>query len=767
MSVSPTVRQPIPGIGQAVFTSRIARESDRGDWANVGVRVARGNVSILGDVNEDLALYREFTELRDHIQKATILMSGRHLQHGDDTQPGRNMEVFSNCSTAATSFAKLYLLLNGSGVGRDYSDDLMVVDWRFAPDVKCVLGFAHEDSAFLRRGQVHPDSCVDPDGNPVDRMVAGVGVSFPTFEEAAGDLIAAGKDYSVFVVPDSREGWAQAVELIEYMTYVRHYEGHTLILDFSQVRPEGAPIGGMQDRPASGPLPLMKAIDAINVARTSGWAPWKQSLYIDHELAACVAVGGVRRAARIAVKWWKDADIMDFINVKQTGGFWSANNSVAVDQEFWNLVVHAEGYLKMSGHGVKALPAHVRRAYEVFNAIMEAQYLHATGEPGFLNVDRINQNMDGFEKTYNSYDPDFMGSAKYTVDPRTRRHLLSAVMGVVRERTYPFIVNPCGEIPLLVLGAYCVIADTVPFHCDTLEEVIQAMKAAGRALVRVNRMDSLYDAEVARTNRVGIGMTGVFEFAWKFFGLGFRDLLQERGAGKPFWAFLERARNEVTADLQEYCRAQGWAVPHTMFTMKPAGTTSKLFGLSEGAHLPARAEYLRFLQLNGGDAPKADEYELRGYPVRRNVVNEAGNQVAEAIVGFPTRPTLFSLDIPEDKVVMADEATMEEQFRWVSLLEKYWLGQEHGAQVSYTLKFDKDRVSYEEYRRTILEQGPRVRCISLMPASDWKESKARYGYVPEEPISREEYDRLVAQIEGIAELISDEHLDCAKGGCPI
>jgi hypothetical protein len=35
--------------------------------------------------------------------------------------------------------------------------------------------------------------------------------------------------------------------------------------------------------------------------------------------------------------------------------------------------------------------------------------------------------------------------------------------------------------------------------------------------------------------------------------------------------------------------------------MKPAGTTSKLFGLTEGAHLPSMREYLRWVQFRNGD----------------------------------------------------------------------------------------------------------------------------------------------------------------------
>ena len=44
--------------------------------------------------------------------------------------------------------------------------------------------------------------------------------------------------------------------------------------------------------------------------------------------------------------------------------------------------------------------------------------------------------------------------------------------------------------------------------------------------------------------------------------------------------------------------------PITVTTVKPAGTTSKLFGLTEGAHLPARRQYLRWVQFKGAQATR-------------------------------------------------------------------------------------------------------------------------------------------------------------------
>ncbi|MBY0415862.1 MAG: hypothetical protein K2Q18_16945, partial [Bdellovibrionales bacterium] len=86
-------------------------------WKDVAFRVAKGNTSLhLQDAKE------EFIKMNHHLRQASLLMSGRHLQHGDETQSSRNMEVFTNCATSATSFLEFYLLLNGSGVGRSMDD---------------------------------------------------------------------------------------------------------------------------------------------------------------------------------------------------------------------------------------------------------------------------------------------------------------------------------------------------------------------------------------------------------------------------------------------------------------------------------------------------------------------------------------------------------------------------------------------------------------------------------------------------------------------
>lgn len=751
-------------MGQAVAERTILRKGE--DWEAVADRVSLGNVSL---VPADKRPKDEFKRMSDHMAKATLLMSGRHLQHGDETQPTRNSEVFTNCATAATSFALFLLLLNGSGVGRDYSDEMILVDYDHAPQLRCVLADTHPDFIWGRHESVRD----------------------------ARHKYGKGRKVRWHTVEDSREGWAKAMELYEVMTFQKIHSDKTLILDFSQVRCKGSPINGMQSRPSSGPVPTMDALMHVSTLKGLGLDPWLQAMYADHYLAECVLVGGARRAARMSTKSWRDRSVLDFIEVKRpieyhgktleevaflreqknpTSFLWSSNNSITVDEEFWEL-------LNIPEPGPEGRRQLWRHAQKVFSRLVECAYGDGTGEPGIINADKLTTNLEGWDYE----DAPYMGSKKFQVNGDTRLYL-SLLAQAAKGMRYPMITNPCGEITLTVLGGYCVIADVVPFHADTLEEAEDAFRVATRALMRVNTMDSLYAREVKRTNRIGVGMTGVHEFAWKFFKVGFKDLVRPdfdlyflaKARGRDpmgdgpatraaaFWMTLARFSRAVKEEARSYAAVLGVVVPHTDTTIKPAGTTSKLFGLTEGWHLPAYAEYLRWVQFKEDD-PLVAQYEALGYPIQRDLRSYRGM----VIVGFPTVPTIATLGMG-DELVLAGDATPEDQYRWLMLGEKYYIRgvdkdghllPESGNQISYTLKLKPEVVTIEEYRRVLLEWQSKVRCCSVM----LQEDGSAYEYLPEEPLTKARYEEVLQSIKGQAEKedVGFEHVDCASGACPV
>lgn len=707
-------RRLAKGLGEAVAKRTILRKKKDGSlekWADVAHRVAYGNTRLI-PANQRKHRKDEYEILRKHIANASLLMSGRHLQHGDETQPKRNMEVFTNCSTASSSFLLFYLLLNGSGVGRAYDDDLMVVDWDNMPIVRCVLDDSHDDFIW---GE----------------------------DESVRDAKHKYAKSYWYEVPDTREGWAQAVEKIETMAFEKKYKDDILIIDFSKVRPKGSPIKGMQNRPASGPRPLIKAIQRVATVKNAGMPAWKQTIFVDHYLAECVLVGGARRAARIATKTWTDPDILDFVSIKRGGFLWSANNSVAVDEKFW-----------------KQRTKHSQRVLE---AVLEASYHDKTGEPGFVNQHKYVQNDTGFD---GYLDGKYATSKKYQPAPKTEK-MLANIAKHATAKYYTQIPNPCGEITLNMLGGYCVIADVVPYHAPDVDSAEEAFRAATRALIRVNTMDCLYTREVKRTNRIGVGMTGIHEYAWNAFGYGFRDLIDEEKS-KDFWMTLARFKRAVVEEAENYSKELGVNVPHTNTTIKPAGTTSKLFALSEGAHLPAMREYIRWVQFSNDD-PLVKKYKKMGYPVR-----ELKTYSGTTVVGFPTQPEICRLGM-NGQLVTAPEAKPEEQYKWLMNLEKYWitgvdedgnsLQPDTGNQVSYTLKYDPEKVDYEEFSEMVREYQPKIKTCSVMPRID----STAYEYQPEESVTINQFMEVIREISDgeISEDIDLEHLKCESGACPI
>ncbi|NHN89502.1 recombinase [Acetobacter conturbans] len=767
------------GIGEAVGRRTVFRPADHEDFGRVADRVAEGNAGLLEAVDE-----REIMQLRNAIATGALLTSGRHLQHGDSGQPGRNMEMFTNCATAICSFAKFYLLLNGSGVGRAYDDELCVVDWAQAPDLHFVLSPDHPDYPRERAGLLRfgLDMQIVPWGTALETFDADMDSQVRAFLDEV--VLTAAPDQTgaiVHVIEDSREGWGKAVETIEAMAF-RGEKDRMLVLDFSAIRCAGSPIAGMQGRPASGPVSLLRGLlnvrqHVIEAARENAMPLWEQALRVDHYLSVEVQVGGARRAARMATKSWRDTEVLRFIRAKEEGGLWTANHSVMVDREFWDCVNDPAQTGSLADH-----------ARAVFAEATRCAWIN--GEPGFINGDRLEDSRTGSarQKAVHADGRDFR-SARYHATEAAA--LLADLAGRAARARFPVTTNPCGEITLHVTGGYCVIGDFAPLLAcpvalddvapgsvpEEIAEVWDArvrdsVRLGVRLLLRANRMDALYGEEVRRTNRIGIGPTGLHEWAWVRFGLDFRDLLDEERAAS-FWRAVQELSSIAKGEANAYAQETDTAKPVTVTTVKPAGTTSKLFGLTEGAHLPARRQYLRWVQFKGvrredgtweaGTDPLLPAYERKGYPVR-----SLRSFPGMSIVGFPTVPLIQRLGMG-DRVVTAPEATPEEQYRWLELLEKYWIGAEQGNQVSYTLKIYTDRHDLDGFRTMVATHQPHVRCCAVLPSR--ADSDLGYEYLPEEEVSAGRFAAITAMIQDddddVREVVDWAHLQCASGVCPI
>lgn len=166
----------------------------------------------------------------------------------------------------------------------------------------------------------------------MDASMLGVGVGFDT--KGAGSVIVLGPSKSEttrFVVPDSREGWVESVELL-LNSYFRNTG--KLTFDYSEIRPAGAPIRGFGGT-SQGPDILRELHQAVSETLDALIGkPITVTVIVDimNLIGRCVVAGNVRRTAEIA---FGDPNSDEYISLKdydvnpRRANFgWLSNNSV-------------------------------------------------------------------------------------------------------------------------------------------------------------------------------------------------------------------------------------------------------------------------------------------------------------------------------------------------------------------------------------------------------------------------------------------------------
>jgi ribonucleoside-triphosphate reductase (thioredoxin) len=157
-------------------------------------------------------------------------------------------------------------------------------------------------------------------------LLSGTGVGFSVQKQhvsrlAPFPLRASAEDLPVthFTIPDTIEGWADAMQAIVQS----YYEGTYVEFDFSQIRAKGAVLRTSGGR-APGHQPLKKAMEKIRALLDA--IPGRKMRPIEAydilmHAAGAVISGGIRRSATIALF---SADDEEMVNAK-TGEWWKHN----------------------------------------------------------------------------------------------------------------------------------------------------------------------------------------------------------------------------------------------------------------------------------------------------------------------------------------------------------------------------------------------------------------------------------------------------------
>lgn len=301
----------------------------------------------------------------------------------------------------------------------------------------------------------------------MDMLMLGVGVGFDTKGVGLVKIQKPSIVEGTFTVDDSREGWVALLKV-----YLDAHVGRGAIpetIDYSKVRPAGAPIRGFGGV-ASGPDPLKELVHSIsNTLEPLHGQPITSSAIVDvcNLIGRCVVAGNVRRSAEIAFGDATDSEFLDLKNpeINKEALFhhrWASNNSVF---------------------------ASVGMDYTVTSALTERN-----GEPGYLWLD--NARMFGR-----------MGRAPDFSDMR--------VAGA----------NPCVE-QSLEDRELCCLVETFPGLHDSFEDYKKTLKYAylyAKTVTLMPTHDDRTNTVMMRNRRIGCSMSGIVQAMQKF---GRRDFLQ-------------------------------------------------------------------------------------------------------------------------------------------------------------------------------------------------------------------------------------------------
>lgn len=437
---------------------------------------------------------KEYAEVREAILKQEVMPSMRLMQFAGDAARKCNVCAY-NCSYIAPTKLRdfgevLYLSSRGAGVG-----------------------FGVESWNVGQLPQIKPQT---------------------------------GKTVKTFVVPDSAEGWADA--LVTGME--TWFEGKDISFDYSKVRPAGTRLKTMGGK-ASGPDPLRQLLDFTRERILSRQG--RRLRNIDAHDILCkigeaIVSGGVRRSAMISLSDLDDENIRN----SKTGQFWLtdpqralANNSAVYEEKPSNMDFMEEWF-----------------------SLMKSQ----AGERGIFNRGSLTKQLPERRIEYLK--------GKYGNDPdRAGRH------GIDRPGT-----NPCGEI-ILQSKQFCNLSEVICRANDTEETLMRKVRIATilgtyqSTLTNFQYLSKEWKENCADERLLGVSLTGQWD---------------SKAVRRD--ATLKKLRAETIKTNKKYAKKFGVNQSSAVTAVKPSGTVSQTVNCASGMHPRHAPYYIRRIRISATDS---------------------------------------------------------------------------------------------------------------------------------------------------------------------
>ena len=423
---------------------------------------------------------------------------------------------------------------------------------------------ALQNCAFVSTNEMTKNNPGKPFGFLMEASMLGVGVGFDDKGADKGFQIYSPESPSEYVIPDTREGWAEST--VALINSFLKPDQKNWDFDYDQIRPYGTPIVGFGGT-ASGPEPLIKLHNQIRklfLGRAGEMVTRRDLADIGNMIGVCVVSGNVRRSAELLIGRIDDED---FLNLKNSERFPERNSYDA----------ETPGWAWMSNNSVEV------EVGTDFSPIVDG--IVRNGEPGVIWMDM---------------------SRKYG----------RITDGITNKDHRVVGYNPCAE-QSLESYEMCTLVETYMNRHDSMEDFKRTLKFAYLYAKTVTLLPTHWEetnAIMQRNRRIGTSISGIANFA------DVNGLPATR-------TWMDQGFNEVKRYDQIYSEWLGVRESIKTTTVKPSGTVSILAGESPGVHWTPGGEYfLRAIRFGNSD-PMLPLFKMANYTIEPASEDPVGTSV--------------------------------------------------------------------------------------------------------------------------------------------
>ncbi|MBL96801.1 MAG: hypothetical protein CMF52_03210 [Legionellales bacterium] len=280
--------------------------------------------------------------------------------------------------------------------------------------------------------------------------------------------------------------------------------------------------------------------------------------------------------------------------------------------------------------------------------------------------------------------------------------------------------NPCVE-QQLEDAELCCLVETYPAKHDDMEDYLKTLKIAylyGKTITLSNTHWPETNAKMLKNRRIGLSQSGVIQAFNKH---GRREM----------YDWCDKAYEHVKQMDEDY---SNWlCIPKSvrMTSIKPSGTVSLLNGSTPGIHYPEDEYYIRRIRF-ATTSKLLKKLEEAGYTIEDD--KYCPNTVC---VEFPVREPYFSKG--------KKDVSMWEQLETAAQYQYYWADNS----VSITVTFKPDEA--DQLKSALELYETRLKAVSFL-----KYEETGYEQAPYEPITKEKYEQLSANIVHVERFDDDE-----------